>query len=72
MTIEDQLKQAIRKSGLSLYRLYRETDVHTACLYNFMAGKQSLRLDLAARLAACLGFELRKIESEKTTAKKGK
>ncbi len=68
--IEEQLRRAIRESGLSVWRIFRDTGVHTSPLYGFMAGRKSLRFDLAAKVAEYLGLELR--QAEKTTAKKGK
>lgn len=68
--IETQLRQAIENSGQTVYALHQATGLHTSTLYKFVAGEQTLRLDMAARLAAHLGYELRKIEKPKTT--KGK
>jgi transcriptional regulator with XRE-family HTH domain len=55
--ISDVLRRAVRASGLSLKALEREAGVQRASLSRFMAGKQSLRLDIADKLAAY--FELR-------------
>jgi hypothetical protein len=58
-TMTETLKHAIRKSGESLYAIHRATGVDSSALGKFMAGKQSLRLDLADKLAEYFGIECR-------------
>lgn len=45
--------------GQSFKRLEKETGVLRQSLMKFVRGKQSLRLDMADRLAAYFGLELR-------------
>lgn len=52
------LRRAIRDSGLALKAIERETGVQRASLSRFVAGKQSLRLDVADKLAAYLRLRL--------------
>lgn len=56
--ITDVLRRAILDSGLPLLRVAEETGVDRASISRFVAGKRSLRLDVADRLAAYLGLEL--------------
>jgi len=65
-SMTEVIRQAIRDSGLPLLRIAGEAKVERASLSRFMAGKRSLRLDVADRLAAYFGLEL------KTTRSKGK
>jgi plasmid maintenance system antidote protein VapI len=62
--ISDLLLRTIRaavESGKTNYlALERETGLTRASIMRFVAGRQSLRLDLADRLAAYFGLELRK------------
>src|SRR5262249_39332929 len=58
--ITDTLRDALIASGLSLTALERHTGVTRASIMRFVRGSQSLRLDMADRLAAFLGLELRK------------
>jgi hypothetical protein len=62
--ISDLLLRTVRaavESGRTTYlALERETGVKRASIMRFVAGKQSLRLDMADRLAAHFGLELRK------------
>ena len=56
----DALKKAVRESGQSLYAICKATGLNEDSLSRFMRGRQSLRLDLADRLAAYLGIECRR------------
>jgi len=57
-TPSDALRQAISESGLSLYRIAKDTGVIKTSLMRFMAGETSLRLDKVDVLAGYLGLEL--------------
>jgi plasmid maintenance system antidote protein VapI len=50
--------KAIEQSGESLYAIAQATGMQKSALGRFVSGKQSLRLDIADKLAAHLGFEL--------------
>ena len=69
-TITDVLRRAILDSGLPLLRLANDTGVQRASLSRFVRGKNSLRLDVADKLAAYFGLELMK--TEKPTKQKPK
>ena len=56
--ITDALRQAIIDSGLPLLRIAEETGVERASISRFVRGKNSLRLDLADKLAAYFGLTL--------------
>ena len=60
------LRQAVRESGESLYAICKATGLNEDSLSRFMRGKQSMRLDLADRLADHFGIECRQ------TRRKGK
>ena len=57
-TMSNALKKAIAESGLTLYRIYKDTGVQKTSLIRFMRGEQSIRLDKADALAEYLGLEL--------------
>jgi plasmid maintenance system antidote protein VapI len=59
-TMTDVLRQAIVDSGMPYKALSRETGLTRASIQRFVDGRQSLRLDLADRLAAFFGLSLRK------------
>lgn len=57
--IDDALKAAITKSGLTHYAVGKLADVSPTQIDRFMAGERDLRLATAAAIAAALGMELR-------------
>jgi plasmid maintenance system antidote protein VapI len=61
--ITDLLRRTIReaiKGGRTNYKaLERETGVKRPSIMRFVTGRQSLRLDIADKLAAYFGLELR-------------
>jgi len=59
--IERQLRQAIRKSGMSRYRIAKESGLTESQLSYFIHGKRSLTLPAAAKLAKALGLELKPV-----------
>jgi plasmid maintenance system antidote protein VapI len=59
--ITDLLRRTIVESGVSYNALQRETGVTRASIMRFVEGRQSLRLDMADRLAAYFGLALRKV-----------
>jgi plasmid maintenance system antidote protein VapI len=54
------LKQTIVDSGIPYKMLERETRVKRSSIQRFVDGRQSIRLDMADRLAAYFGLELRR------------
>lgn len=58
-TISEALRHTIRNSGQTIYAIAKETGLEAASIRRFMAGRQSLRLDMADRLARHLGMELK-------------
>jgi plasmid maintenance system antidote protein VapI len=57
--LTDSLRRAIVECGLSFKALESETGVLRQSLMKFVREQQSLRLDMADRLAAYFGLELR-------------
>jgi plasmid maintenance system antidote protein VapI len=58
--MSETLKKAIAASGQAHIAIERATGVKRASIMRFMRGEQSLRLDMADRLAAFFGLELRR------------
>jgi plasmid maintenance system antidote protein VapI len=52
----DVLRRAIVQSGITYKGLSRETGVARASIQRFVDGRQSIRLDMADRLAAYFGL----------------
>jgi plasmid maintenance system antidote protein VapI len=59
--ITDLLRRTIAESGVSYNALQRETGVTRASIMRFVEGRQSLRLDMADRLAEFFGLALKKV-----------
>jgi len=67
--ISDTLKQAIVDSGIPYKSLERETGVKRSSIQRFVDGRQSIRLDMADRLAVRFGLGLTQRLTQ--TTKKG-
>jgi plasmid maintenance system antidote protein VapI len=65
MTMSQVLLREIEKSGHSLYQISLATGLDKSALGRFVAGRTSIRLDLADKLAAYLGLELHAKETVK-------
>jgi plasmid maintenance system antidote protein VapI len=59
--VSNLLRRTIVESGVSYNALHRETGVSRASIMRFVEGRQSLRLDMADRLAAYFGLALQKV-----------
>ena len=57
-TMTEVLKAAIEQSGLTRYRIAKDTGLTEATLCRFMQGETSIRLDRADVLAEYLGLRL--------------
>ena len=58
-TITDQLKAAIKDSGLTHYRIAKDADINPESIDRFMSGGRDLRLETAAKICAVLNLELK-------------
>ena len=58
-SLSEVLRRAIRGGGLTFQALAEATGVERGSISRFVRGERSLRLDMADRLAAYLGLELR-------------
>ena len=63
--ITEPLRRAIQESGITSKALERETGLKRPSIVRFRRGDQSLRLDLADKLAAYFGLELVPIKTRK-------
>jgi transcriptional regulator with XRE-family HTH domain len=57
--IDDQLRAAIKASGLTQYGVAKLAEVSPEQIYRFMSRERDLKLSTAANLAAALGLTLR-------------
>lgn len=63
--ITDLLRETIIASKTPLLTLEQETGVKRASIARFIRGKNSLRLDIADKLAAYFGLALQPIKAKK-------
>lgn len=61
MSLADTLKEAIRKTGLSGYRVALDAGVPEPVVSRFLRSERGITLDTAGKLADYLGLELRPI-----------
>jgi plasmid maintenance system antidote protein VapI len=64
-TITDSLRETIIASGMTMKALGRETGVQRLSIARFVRGEQSIRLDVADKLAAYFGLVLQPIRKKK-------
>lgn len=56
--LSETLREAIRNSSLSVYRLAKASGVSPAVITRFLKGQRDLRLSTVEKLAEVLGLEL--------------
>jgi plasmid maintenance system antidote protein VapI len=61
-TMTEVLREAVHATGLPLLQVAEAAGIERASLSRFMAGKRTLRLDMADRLATYFGLELKPIK----------
>ena len=65
-TLTDQIREAVKASNLSQYRICKETGIDKASLSKFMSGERSgLSMEALNRLAALLKLKVVPEEKEK-------
>lgn len=65
MTLQDQLRQAIQDSGLTLYRVAKDSGVADQVLRRFASGERDLTLETASKLAEYFGMRLTRAKRPK-------
>lgn len=58
MDLQDQLKQAIEDSELTLYRVAKGSGIAYQVLHRFVSGERDLTLTTASKLADYFGMRL--------------
>lgn len=57
-TLAEQLRQAAHSSGLTAYRIAKETGITEPTIGRFMRGETTLSLDNAEKVMNLLGFQV--------------
>jgi hypothetical protein len=68
--IETQLREAARKSGMSMKRISEESGIPYAAVHGFVARDRSLLLSTASKLATLLELELRPIARKRKAGRR--
>jgi plasmid maintenance system antidote protein VapI len=63
--LTEQLRRAIRASGLSAFRIATDANVDRAIMSRFVSGGRGITLNTAGRIARYLGLELRQVRKPK-------
>ena len=58
MALQDQLRQAIQQSGLTLYAIAKGAGIAYPVVYRFSTGERDLTRETASRLADYFGMRL--------------
>jgi hypothetical protein len=66
MTLQDQLRQAVRESEFSLYAIAKGAQIAYPVLYRFSTGERDLTLTTASRLADFFRMRLTRPRRPKT------
>ena len=66
MALQDQLRQAVENSGLTLYRIAKDSGVVYQVLHRFARGERDLTLETATKLADYFGMRLTRPKRPKT------
>ena len=57
--IDETLRDAIRGSELTTYRIGKDAGISTGVIDRFVSGERDIRLATAAKIAKVLGLELK-------------
>ena len=66
MALQDQLRQAIQDSGLTLYRIAKGSGIAYQVLHRFARAERDLTLETATKLADYFGMRLTRPRRPKT------
>jgi predicted transcriptional regulator len=64
-TFTDQLREAIRDSGMTRYAISVQTGIAQSTLCKFLKAERGMSLDSVDRLMECLGLEIRPRQKRK-------
>jgi len=66
MSVSDRLRQAIRKSDQTLYRIAQDTGLDWSILQRFLDGtRPNIRIDTIEKLCQYFGLELRPVKAKR-------
>lgn len=66
MALQDQLRKAVKDSGLTLYAIAKGAEIAYPVLFRFARGERDLTLETATKLADYFGMRLTRPKRPKT------
>ncbi len=61
----DVIRRAVKASGLSLYRIAKDTELSVGPVQRFMAGDHGLTVSSAEKIGRLVGLELTPVQAKK-------
>jgi len=69
LSLSDQLRQAIERSGVSRYSIWQQTGIDQGSLSKFMDGERGLSIESIDKLADLLGLHICTADAERRRPK---
>jgi hypothetical protein len=69
LSLSDQLRQAIERSGVSRYSIWQQTGIDQGSLSKFMDGERGLSIESIDKLADLLGLHICTADAEQRRPK---
>ena len=69
LSLSDELRQAVERSGVSRYSIWRQTGIDQGSLSKFMDGERGLGMESIDKLADLLGLHICTADAEQRRPK---
>jgi DNA transposition AAA+ family ATPase len=69
LSLSDELRQAIERSGVSRYSIWQQTGIDQGSLSKFMDGERGLGMESIDKLADLLGLHICSADAERRRSK---
>lgn len=69
LSLSDELRQAIERSGVSRYSIWQQTGIDQGSLSKFMDGERGLGIESIDKLADLLGLHICTADAERSRPK---
>jgi DNA transposition AAA+ family ATPase len=69
LSLSDELRQAIERSGVSRYSIWQQTGIDQGSLSKFMDGERGLGMESIDKLADLLGLHICTADAERRRSK---
>jgi hypothetical protein len=69
LSLSDELRQAVERSGLSRYSIWQQTGIDQGSLSKFMDGERGLGMESIDKIADLLGLHICTADAERSRPK---